>query len=127
MPANASSSAIIGGIIGVGGASLYVVSLATHSPVSKPLGHCSASASDVARNAAGGAAGLTRQLVQHARRLGSSVLHHDASISFHAIARNPSLARQARAELDHHHRSSDGAGPPSLPIPVVSFAHRLHS
>ena len=88
-----------------------------------PVPACSASASD----AAGGAAGLTRQLVQHAIRLGNSVLHHNASISFQAIARNPSLARQARAELDHHRRGSDGTGQPSLPVPVIPFAFRLHS
>ncbi len=81
-----------------------------------PLPACSASASNITRSAGGGPAGLTRQLVQHAIRLGNSVLHSDASTSFRAIARNPSLARQARAELDHQHRGSDVAGQPSLPI-----------
>ena len=44
------------------------------------------------------------QVLAHARSIGAKV-HHDA-VSFAAIAKNPSLARQARAELDEHQHTT---------------------
>lgn len=44
------------------------------------------------------------QVLAHARSIGAKV-HHDA-VSFAAIAKNPSLARLARAELDEHQHNT---------------------
>lgn len=44
------------------------------------------------------------QVLAHARSIGAKV-HHDA-VSFAAIARNPSLARLARRELDDHQHNT---------------------
>ena len=44
------------------------------------------------------------QVLAHARSIGAKV-HHDA-VSFAAIAKNPSLARLARAELDEHQHTT---------------------
>lgn len=44
------------------------------------------------------------QVLAHARSIGAKV-HHDA-VSFAAIARNPSLARLARRELDEHQHNT---------------------
>ena len=47
---------------------------------------------------------LAGQVLAHARSFGAKV-HQDA-VSFAAIAKNPSLARQARAELDEHQHTT---------------------
>ena len=44
------------------------------------------------------------QVLAHAKSIGAKV-HHDA-VSFAAIAKNPSLARLARAELDEHQHNT---------------------